>query len=277
MNSDSDKYFNEEYDNSLSQKVHEHKMKELSKKQYISLDKNLYKDYISQNINVNDQLSSSEKKIVEDTLYLQGFMITTIGILYLLPESVTKWDPEEANGDNLGGKWKQNIQDGPVVDEDEFIINYIGHPVSGAVYYSMARNDGLDPFQSFMFSFIMSSFIWECGYESFAEIPSIQDLISTPIVGAFMGEYMYYLEKELDKNGGIIWGSSSLGNISYFFLNPMGQIAEGLSDWLDLSVTMRFETYQETTIIKQKQYNVSLNKPYQFDSFNYGVIINLEF
>jgi len=277
LNSDSDKYFNEEYDNSLSQKVHEHKMKELSKKQYISLDKNLYKDYISQNINVNDQLSSSEKKIVEDTLYLQGFMITTIGILYLLPESVTKWDPEEANGDNLGGKWKQNIQDGPVVDEDEFIINYIGHPVSGAVYYSMARNDGLDPFQSFMFSFIMSSFIWECGYESFAEIPSIQDLISTPIVGAFMGEYMYYLEKELDKNGGIIWGSSSLGNISYFFLNPMGQIAEGLSDWLDLSVTMRFETYQETTIIKQKQYNVSLNKPYQFDSFNYGVIINLEF
>jgi len=37
-------------------------MKKLLKKQYISLDKNLYIDYIPKNINVNDQLSSSEKK-----------------------------------------------------------------------------------------------------------------------------------------------------------------------------------------------------------------------
>jgi hypothetical protein len=252
-------------------------MNRLLTKQYISLDDDLLRDYIPQNTNINDQLSSREKKILEDTLYLQGFMISTIGILYLLPESVTKWDPEQANGDDLGGKWKQNIQDGPVVDEDEFAINYIGHPVSGAVYYAMARNDGFDPFESFMFSFIMSSFVWECGYEAFAEIPSIQDLISTPIVGAFMGEYMYYLEKELDKNSGIIWGSSSLGNISYFFLNPMGRAAEGLSEWLDISVTMKFETYQETTMLMQERYNISLNKPYQFENFNYGVIINLEY
>ena len=252
-------------------------MNKLLKKQYISLDDDLYKDYIPQNTNVNDQLTSREKKLVEDTLYLQGFMITTIGILFMLPESITKWDPSEANGDDLGGKWKDHIRDGPVVDNDEFAVNWIGHPVSGAMYYTMARNDGFDPFQSFMYSFLMSSFFWECGYEAYAEIPSIQDLIITPIVGAFLGEYMYYLEEELDKNSGIIWGSSSLGNVSYFFLNPMGQMAEGLSDWLDISVTMKFETYQETTMIRQEQYNVSLNKPYQFESFNYGVIINLEF
>ncbi len=243
---------------------------------YVLLN-NKNKDYIPQNINVNDTLNSSEKKIIEDTLYLQGFMITTIGILYLLPESVTKWDPEQANSDNLGAKWKQNIQDGPVIDEDEFVINYIGHPVSGAIYYSMARNDGLDPFESFMFSFVMSSFVWEMGYEAFAEIPSIQDLISTPVVGAFLGEYMYCLEKELDKNGGIVWGSKSLGNISYFFLNPMGRMAQGLSQWLNLSVIMKFETYQKQTMLTQENYNTSLNKPYQFENFNYGIIINLKF
>ena len=252
-------------------------MNELLKQQYTSLDSDLYRDYIPYNINVNDNLTQSEKKIIEDTLYLQGVMLTTIGVLYMLPESVTKWDPEEANGKNLGKKYKDNISDAPIIDEDEFVINYIGHPVSGAIYYSMARNDGLDPFQSFMFSFIMSSFVWECGYEAFAEIPSIQDLISTPIVGALMGEYMYYLEKELDKNSGLIWGSSSLGNISYFLLNPMGRAADGLSEWLNINVTMKFETYQELTMLKQEQYNISLNKPYQFDSFNYGVMINLEF
>ncbi|MEA3370765.1 MAG: DUF3943 domain-containing protein [Campylobacterota bacterium] len=252
-------------------------MNELLTQKYISLDDDLYRDYVPNNINVNDNLTQSEKKILEDTLYLQGFMISTIGILYLLPESVTKWDPEQANGDDLGQKWRDNISDGPVIDEDEFAINYIGHPVSGAIYYSMARNDGFDPFESFMFSLVMSSFVWECGYEAFAEIPSIQDLISTPIVGALMGEYMFYLEQELDKNGGLIWGSSSLGNVSYFFLNPMGRAAEGLSDWLNISVTMKFETYQENRMIMQEQYNVSLNKPYQFSNFNYGVLINLEF
>jgi len=265
------------YDDSLSKKVYEYKMNRLLKKNYISLDNNLYRDYIPQNINVNNNLTKSEKKIIEDTLYLQGFMLTTISILYMLPESVTKWDPDEANGQNLGKKWKDNVSDGPVIDEDGSVINYIGHPVSGAIYYTMARNDDLDPFQSFMFSFIMSTFIWENGYEAFAEIPSIQDLISTPIIGALMGEYMYYLEQKLDKNRGIIWGSSSLGNISYFFLNPMGQMADGLSEWLDLSITMKFETYQEATMIRQEQYNVSLNKPYQFHNFNYGVLINLEF
>jgi len=244
------------YDDSLSKRVYEYKMNRLLKKNYLSLDNNLYRDYIPQNINVNNNLTKSEKKIIEDTLYLQGFMLTTIGILYMLPESVTKWDPDEANGQNLGKKWKDNVSDGPVIDEDGSVINYIGHPVSGAIYYTMARNDDLDPFQSFMFSFIMSSFIWESGYEAFAEVPSIQDLISTPIVGALMGEYMYYLEQKLDKNRGMIWGSSSLGNISYFFLNPMGQMADGLSEWLDLSITMKFETYQETTMIRQEQYNV---------------------
>ena len=81
-------------------------------------------------------------------------------------------------------------------------INYLGHPISGAVYYVMARNDGLNPFESFIFSTLMSSFFWEYGYEAFAEIPSMQDLVSTPIVGAFMGEYMHYLEGVLDENGG---------------------------------------------------------------------------
>jgi len=252
-------------------------MNKLLKQQYISLDSNLYRDYIPSNINVNENLTQSEKKILEDTLYLQGFMISTIGLLYLLPESVTKWDPEQANGDNLGQKWKDNISDGPVIDEDEFTINYIGHPVSGAIYYAMARNDGFDPFESFMFSLVMSSFIWECGYEAFAEIPSIQDLISTPVVGALMGEYMYYLEQELDKNSGMIWGSRSLGNVSYFFLNPMGRMAESLSSWLNIEVTMRFETYQEGTNRRQEYYNVTLNKPYQFTNYNYGVIVNLEF
>jgi len=193
-----------------------------------------------------------------------------------MPDSVTNWDSSD-NDKSLSQKWKENVKAGPVMDEDDFVINYIGHPVSGAWYYTLARNDGYDEFESFLYSFFISTFVWEYGYEAFAEIPSIQDIISTPVIGSLMGEGMYYLEQELDKNNGIIWGSSYLGNISYFFLNPFGQIADGMSTWFDVGATMRFETYQPQSYMAQTQYNRSLNKPNQFYNPYYGILINFEF
>ncbi|MFZ2890098.1 DUF3943 domain-containing protein, partial [Sulfuricurvum sp.] len=52
----------------------------------------------------------------------------------------------------------------------------------------MARNDGLSIGESAAFSTLMSTFFWEYGYEAFAEVPSIQDLIFTPLVGSLFGE-----------------------------------------------------------------------------------------
>jgi hypothetical protein len=163
------------------------------------------------------------------------------------------------------------------MDKDDFFNNYIGHPVSGAWYYNMARNLGFDEFYSFLFSGFVSTFIWEYGYEAFAEIPSIQDLIATPVVGAVIGEYFHYLEKQLDKNRGLIWNNQSLGNISYFLLNPIGNVSDGLSKFFDVNVTMRFKTYQPLYSIKQNNYNQLINKPTQFSNFEYSLILNFEF
>ena len=266
-----------ENNQSVYNQFHRFKMDALVEQKYIPVNGDLYKDYIANNINVNDNLTTPQKDILEDTAYIQVGMIATIGVLLILPESVTKWDTDSLDDKPLSEKWKENVEAGPILDEDELAINYLGHPISGAIYYAMARNDGLDPFESFLFSTLMSTFFWEYGYEAFAEIPSIQDLVSTPIVGAFMGEYMHYLEGELDKNSGVIWNSKYLGNISYFFLDPMGNMAEGISDFLDLSVTMKFNTYQESTYVDQDSYNVALSKPVQFNDFHYGVVLNFEF
>ncbi|MEA1892576.1 MAG: DUF3943 domain-containing protein [Campylobacterota bacterium] len=195
----------------------------------------------------------------------------------VLPESITKWNLDVLDDASLSQRWKNNVKAGPVMDEDDFFINYIGHPVSGAWYYTMARNDGLDPFESFLFSTFVSTFIWEYGYEAFAEIPSIQDLIATPIVGSLLGEYFIYLEKQIDKNSGKIWGYQSLGSISYFLIDPIGNMSNGLSNFFDLSVTMKFQTYQLSNSINQTNYNIALNKPTEFSNFDYGVILNFEF
>jgi len=261
----------------LVQRVHRYEMDDLLDKNFISLDDNLGKDYIVEDYNINENLSSSGRKIIEDTAYVQVAMVTTVGVLLLLPQSVTNWDPNTLDDKPLDEKWKEHVAAGPVMDEDDAVINYIGHPISGAIYYTMARNDGLSPWNSFLFSTLMSSFFWEYGYEAFAEVPSIQDLISTPLIGSFMGEGMHYLEGELDNNNGIIWGSKYLGNISYFFLDPMGNMAHGIGEFLDLSVSMHFTAYQQSAYIHQNKYDMVINKPYQFRGFNYGVVLDLKY
>ena len=49
-------------------------------------------------------------------------------------------------------KWKDNVSEGPVKDEDDFFLNYITHPYWGAVYYMSARSAGANIFYSFLYS-----------------------------------------------------------------------------------------------------------------------------
>lgn len=261
----------------IQEEVHKFHIQELLNRQYISLDDDLYKDYITKNINVNNLLDQKEKRLLEDTLYLQIGLVSIIGLLYVAPESISKWSPEQKELGNFKDKWYDNVSSGPVIDEDELWINYIGHPVSGAFYYVVARNDGYDEFSSFLYSFFVSTFIWEYGYEALAEVPSTQDLISTPLVGAFMGEGMYYLEKMLDRNNGLIYGSRVLGNIAYGFLNPLGRLSENLSELFGFSTTLRFQTYQPEIAYAQDNYNMIINKPNQHSNYNYGVVLALDF
>ncbi len=77
---------------------------------------------------------------------------------------------------------------GPRVDEDGVVLNYVMHPYFGAIYYMTARSSGFKAVESFMYSALMSTFFWEYGVEAFAEKPSTQDLILTPVLGSVMRE-----------------------------------------------------------------------------------------
>lgn len=149
------------------------------------------------------------------------------GLLYMMPESVTNWDKEKMK--NLGKNWQENVKDGPVVDKDDWAINYIGHPYSGAIYYQVARHAGVGPMGSFGYSVLMSTFFWEYGVEAFAEKPSIQDLFITPIIGSIMGELFYRAELKIQKNGGKVWGSKKLGSVLIVLMNPMGAFSDQMN------------------------------------------------
>ncbi|MDD0853323.1 DUF3943 domain-containing protein [Halobacteriovorax sp. GB3] len=164
-----------------------------------------------------------------------------IGFLYLLPESVTNWDKDEMN--NLGNKYKENIKEGPVQDKDHWAINYIGHSYSGAIYYVVARHAGLNQMQSFGYSVLMSTFFWEYGLEAFAEVPSIQDLLITPILGSLLGEAFIKWEEKIKDNKGELLGSKKLGSVALGLMDPAGALLDSVNGLFEAEIFKEANTH----------------------------------
>jgi len=260
-------------DSQFNEELYNYWMHSLLKQQFHLYNPWLDKDYIVHDINVKEQMTGESRALMEDMLYTQIALITAVGVLVALPQSISNWDLNELGKKSLGERWTEHVTTKPVWDVDDWVINYVGHPVFGAVYYTMARNDGMDILESALFSTVMSTFFWEYGYEAFAEIPSIQDLIFTPLLGSFLGEGMHILELKLDDNQGIIWGSKGLGSFSYFWLDPMGNIAGGLSGFLNVSVTMEFANFQRYQDQSQFRYSNDQAYPERFNDRDYGFML----
>ncbi len=86
--------------------------------------------------------------------------------------------------------WKYNIKKGWEWDTDRFGINFIGHPYSGTLSFNAGRSNGYNYFQSFSFA-VGGSLMWEYFGENTR--PSYNDIVNTPINGAFIGEIFYRL------------------------------------------------------------------------------------
>ncbi len=157
---------------------------------------------------------------------LVGVGLGTMGFLYLMPSSFTNWDDDDDEGPFE--KWWDNVSREPVWDKDDFFLNYVTHPYAGAIYYMGARSAGANAGYSFLYSFAMSTFFWEYGIEAFAERPSIQDLIVTPVAGALVGEWFYMTKRRILENNHELWGSEALGRTAVLLMDPITEVA----DWL---------------------------------------------
>jgi hypothetical protein len=127
------------------------------------------------------------KGIGRDTAYFMGYQVVIAGVLYTLPESVTKWTDEQKRA--KANNWAENVQN-PTWDKDPAWINYLGHPYWGATYYIRARERGFGEFGSFWYSAFLSA-LYEFGIEAFFEQPSYQDLIVTPVGGILIGKFVF--------------------------------------------------------------------------------------
>lgn len=151
-----------------------------------------------------------------------GVNIGAMGILYVTP-SVSGWE-HDAVKSPLNAWWR-NVSRTPVWDKDDWWLNYITHPYCGGIYYMGARSAGAGAGYSLAYSFALSTFFWEYGIEAFAERPSIQDLIVTPVAGAIVGEGFYLAKRSIVENDYRLLDSHFLGITAAWLMDPISEVA----------------------------------------------------
>lgn len=218
------------------------------------------------------KLSEKERTALESVFDLSIIGIGTFGLIYAMPESVSKWD-KSMGFRGLAARYNERVKAGPVMDEDHWKFNYVAHPFAGAAYYTMVRHQGFSKSESALFSFLMSTFYWEYGIEAIAEIPSTQDIIITPLIGSLLGEVFYTWSKSISSNGGKVLGSKKLGTAANIFLNPAGAVAQAINR----TAAYKLITSSELSMVtkdrpfKETDTNVIQDDPY------FGMVLKLQF
>lgn len=178
--------------------------------------------YQKLNQSLDGKFADAKEEIKSRTKFLAILCISLMGFLSVLPKDVTNWN--RTSEKSTLEWWEYSVTHPPVIDKDRAFFNYIGHPLAGSWYYLLARDAGLTPFQSFVYSFFVSTVIWEYGVEAPAERPSIQDLIVTPVIGSAVGMLAEKILKKIKSNDRTILGSRVLGEIVMFFIDPLTTI-----------------------------------------------------
>lgn len=160
--------------------------------------------------------------LADDSFTITMMAVGAIGVLYFSPDSFSNWEDKDLSPDVMGSRYSHKVGDGPVVDPDDDGINFIGHPYFGGAYYIHARKLGYQRNDAFMFSFLMSTFMYEYGVEAFFERPSMQDLVTTPVAGSVVGELMVWGDRRIRANQSRVLGSKILGRVSLVLLDPIG-------------------------------------------------------
>ena len=159
------------------------------------------------------------KKIGRAELFIGGAELFGVTVLMLSPKEVTGWSTDWAQ--DAWRNVKRSLATPPVWDDDDWQLNYIGHPVAGSYYYNSLRSQHASIFHSFLFATAQSC-IWEYFIEATAEKPSTQDLIVTPIVGSILGESIHQLTMNMRRNG-----FNFFEKVFVIILNPMFVLNNG--------------------------------------------------
>jgi hypothetical protein len=199
------------------------------------------------------------KQLRNNTLLMVGGCVVGAAVLFVAPESVSHWDRGEMLSHAFFDQWWDNVSHGPVHDSDDFFLNYVTHPYFGAAYYMGARSAGASAPYSFIYSTLASTFFWEYGIEAFAEVPSMQDLIITPVIGSVFGEAFYIAKRAIIANDYCVLKSKFVGHTILFVLDPLNEINGALNKKLFKKASLSMSSSPIVLSSGQITYQVALN------------------
>lgn len=178
------------------------------------------------------------KGLSRDTSYFLVYQAAIVGLLYVLPESVSGWSDEDKDEYSFQ-KWRDNVSN-PRRDTDTHFINYVLHPYWGATYYVRGQQRGLDRTGSFWYSVLLST-LFEFGMEALFEQPSYQDLWTTPIIGSLLGEiwFMPVRGRIRAKSGPLGWKDKTLLAIT----DPLGVASEETDRLRGIQTELKLVTF----------------------------------
>ena len=185
-------------------------------------DKSIYCHPYSMTFNSPDW-----KRMWTNTAVLAGAYVSTLLVLECLPADATAWNRAEIRNVPLFKRWRNHVlREGPEIDHDNPIFNYVLHPYAGAAYFMAARSCGFNFWRSLLYSACVSTIGWEFGIEAFMERPSVQDIFITPLVGCVIGECFYKAKRTIVDNDYHLLGSRLLGNVVVFFIDPVNEVVD---------------------------------------------------
>ena len=154
------------------------------------------------NANLNHKERSIGNKMLRGNIYTSIYNASIMTYLLLSPTWLSRWDhkSDDYKAKDFFNQFKRSYTKPPVIDEDLFVTNYIGHPYQGGYYYNSVRSQGANIWQSSLYC-LGQSLVWEYIWEAGFEQPSIQDMIVTPIGGVLVGELSHVATIEMSKHG----------------------------------------------------------------------------
>jgi hypothetical protein len=161
-------------------------------------------------------------KIIRGTAYSFAYNVVIGTTLTLSSEQITQWNKKDKfTVKAILEQYERTFTTAPVIDTDLPIINYLGHPYQGSIYYNALRCQGANARQSALFC-AAHALLWEYAWEGGIEQPSIQDLVITPAAGILLGELSHVLTIKMSRNG-FRWYEV----VTVCLLNPMYAVNNG--------------------------------------------------
>lgn len=117
-----------------------------------------------------------------------GLVLGTGGYWLFKNKNLVDWDNPSSRARFDGSAW--------VMDNNSIIVNFLYHPLTGALTYDLARGNHQSVAGAFGYSFL-TSFVWEFAIE-FKEKVSVNDVLVTPGAGLPIGEFFHKLGLYLD-------------------------------------------------------------------------------